>query len=353
MAKTKRKTRKAMYSKFPLMNEYWADKRAKMENIEVPAYVLASMSTALHTVGSFRGYEDIKHDKKWLRVHQTQEWHDLYQPENIADFKKFLDFHTKGIDNDWTTTPKVRVSVLRYNQPPMMNIPFDGYPVPGTIWQRFYLAADNRLKLSAENKESSLSYQSDVPAQQIDADREEITFSYTLPEKCTLIGPSKATVFIKCDDHDDMDVFVQIRKADKNGKVLRNVNIPLNELALKSDGEVENLNTLKYLGPTGVLRASHRVLDPVLSKPHWPAPDHTKEEKIPPGEIAKLEIGMWPAAMQWEAGENLILKISGHQMTLAEFPPLRGSFRSANKGKHTVLFGGQYDSRLEIPTVQI
>lgn len=55
----------SMLDKYPLMNEYWADKRAKMENIEVPAYVLASYSTGLHTVGSFRGFEEIKHDKKW------------------------------------------------------------------------------------------------------------------------------------------------------------------------------------------------------------------------------------------------------------------------------------------------
>ena len=54
-----------MLRKYPLMNEYWEDKRAKIENINVPAYVLASMSTALHTVGSLRGFEEIPHDNKW------------------------------------------------------------------------------------------------------------------------------------------------------------------------------------------------------------------------------------------------------------------------------------------------
>jgi predicted acyl esterase len=54
-----------MIAQYPFMNEYWEDKRARIEDIEVPAYVLASYSTGLHTLGSFRGFEDIKHKKKW------------------------------------------------------------------------------------------------------------------------------------------------------------------------------------------------------------------------------------------------------------------------------------------------
>lgn len=54
-----------MIEKYPLMNEYWDDKRAKSHLINVPAYVLASMSTGLHTVGSTRSFEDIPHNKKW------------------------------------------------------------------------------------------------------------------------------------------------------------------------------------------------------------------------------------------------------------------------------------------------
>lgn len=55
----------SMIKKYPLMNEYWADKRGKAHLINVPAYVLASMSTGLHTEGSTRCYEDIPHGKKW------------------------------------------------------------------------------------------------------------------------------------------------------------------------------------------------------------------------------------------------------------------------------------------------
>jgi uncharacterized protein len=168
-----------------------------------------------------------------------------------------------------------------------------------------------------------------------------------------LIGPSKAVLFMSCPDHDDMDIFVIIRKADKDGKVLRNVNIPLEELGFTSEDEVENVNTVKYIGPSGILRASHRAIDPNLSKPHWPAHDHTAEDKVPPGRVVRLEIGIWAAAIRFEAGEELVFRVAGHQMTLAEFVPLRGGFCTANKGTHTVHYGGSYESYLVVPLVQL
>lgn len=47
------------------MNEYWADKRADVKNINVPIYALASYSTGLHTFGSFRGYTEAQSKDKW------------------------------------------------------------------------------------------------------------------------------------------------------------------------------------------------------------------------------------------------------------------------------------------------
>ncbi|KAJ6002601.1 hypothetical protein N7451_005148 [Penicillium sp. IBT 35674x] len=344
----------AMIDRYPLMNEYWEDKRAKSHLIKAPAYVLASMSSALHTIGSLRSFEDIPHEQKWLRLHPTQEWHDLYQEDSIADMKKFLDFYTKDISNSWEKTPRARISVLRFNQPPFKNIPYSQWPIKEAEYQSLYLSANNLL---AESQSAAVpgtaSYQGDIVGQQTDEDAEEILFRHTFQETTRLIGASKATLWLSCQDHNDFDVFVQIRKADRSGKVLRNVNIPLQELGVQSEDEVQTVNTLKYLGPTGILRASHRAFDPILSKPHWPAHDHSKFDLVPPGEIVKLELGLWPAAIQFEPGEQLILKVAGHHMTLAEFEPLRGGFVTGNKGRQVLHFGGEYESKLEIPCVRV
>ncbi|KAL3488009.1 Alpha/Beta hydrolase protein [Aspergillus germanicus] len=343
----------AMIQKYPLMNEYWGDKRAKAHLIQVPAYILASMSTGLHTVGSIRCYEDIPHDKKWLRITATQEWHDLYQPETTADLKRFLDYHTMGIQNDWEATPRARISILRFNQSPLVNIPFSSWPPPNTTYETFYLTAGGRLtQANAEVVRASVSYKSDAPALQIGNDPEEAIFSFTFNRRKTIVGASKAVLYMSCPDHDDLDVFVQLRKVDCRGKVLQNINIPLLHLGLRSEEEVESINTLKYLGPTGVLRASHRALDARLSKAHWPAHDHSHISPVPPGSVVELEIGLWPAAIQFEPGETLMLKIAGHHMTLAEFVPLRGRFTTGNKGTHHVHFG-DFASHIVIPTVSL
>jgi uncharacterized protein len=161
---------------------------------------------------------------------------------------------------------------------------------------------------------------------QEDADPGELHFTYTFPSRSYLLGSSLATLFVSTAATDDLDVFVQLRKADQTGKILQSYNVPLADLARMgmSEHEIPVINPLIYLGPTGHLRASHRALDPLLSKPHWPIHAHTAEEKIPPGQVTKLDIGVWPGGMVFSPGEQLVVKVSGHWMTLAEYPHLRG-----------------------------
>jgi predicted acyl esterase len=199
----------------------------------------------------------------------------------------------------------------------------------------------------------SVSYQSDAAALQVDNDPEEVSFNFTFAERKTTIGASKAILYMSCPSHHDLDVFIQLRKVDRHQRILQNINIPLHHLGLDSEEEVESINTLKYLGPTGVLRASHRALDNARSKPHWPAHNHSQVLPALPGSIVRLEIGLWPAAIQFEAGEGFILKVAGHHMALAEFVPLRGQFETGNKGRHHVHYGGDFASHITIPTVPL
>jgi predicted acyl esterase len=370
----------AMLQKYPAMNEYWQDKRADISSIQCPAYVLASMSTGLHTVGSLRGFEDIRHDKKWLRLHSTQEWHDLYQKHSIADFKKFLDFYMKGQDNGWDQTPRARISVISYNkvgssstskphrsrsdvyQANVDNLPFTAWPVPEAKDISLRLSADGTLQSSSELVKGGQSfYASDAKAENFDADSEELSFTYTFSKQTRLIGSSKAVLYMSCPDHDDLDVFVILRKIDKDGRVLRNCNIPFAELkAVGGDGidnivdpyDLPTLNSLQYVGPSGILRASHREIDASISKHNFPHHKHTSEEKFFPGQVVKLEIGMWAAGIQFEAGEKLVLRVSGHDMRLPEFEALRGSFTTANKGRHVIHVGGEHDSHLVLPLLE-
>ncbi|KAG7425621.1 hypothetical protein Forpi1262_v013246 [Fusarium oxysporum f. sp. raphani] len=82
-------------------------------------------------------------------------------------------------------------------------------------------------------------------------------------------------------------------------------------------------------------------------------PRSHKGSKLPPGKIVRLDIPIWVAAIEFDAGEKLVVKISGHEMRLAEFEPLRGRFLTGNKERQVVHFGGEFDSHVEIPLVPI
>lgn len=53
-----------MLQRYPDWNDYWEDKRADFSKINVPAYILASYSTGIHTEGSLRCFEELK-TPKW------------------------------------------------------------------------------------------------------------------------------------------------------------------------------------------------------------------------------------------------------------------------------------------------
>lgn len=287
-----------------------------------------------------------------LSVHSTQEWYDLASEERIKDLAKFFDFYLKDIQNGWEATSPVRLSLLGYNLPhEVKSLPALPWTQLGCATLKLHLNADQSMHENPRSMEATtLSYQADVPTKQDDSDAGELLFKYTFPRKTLLAGPSKLVVHMSAELQDDLDVYVQLRKADTHGTILQNVNMPLADLGVASDSEVPRTNTLVYLGPTGQLRASMRAVDPALSTPYWQTLSHDRAQvqPVPRGEVVRLEVFIWPTGMVFEAGESLVLKIAGHDMALAEFEHLRGAFTVVNEGKHFVHFGEGRENYLEV-----
>ena len=235
-----------------------------------------------------------------------------------------------------------------------MNQVFPAWPIPSTELRVLHLNTSRHTSQLTPQKASgpSQTYIADVPAQQAGNDTEELQFEYTFDATSYVIGYPSATLYMSCDDHDDMDVYVQLRKLDRTGKLVEHLNIPPDDLGIPAE-EIPNINPLKYLGPQGILCASHRGLDSELSKPEHLVLSHKAINKVRAGDVVKMEIPIWPCGIGFEAGEMLVLKISGHDMRLAEFTALAGTFQSENKGVHRVYCGeeGHY-SQLMIPVVK-
>lgn len=245
--------------------------------------------------------------------------------------------------------------VIKHLQNNITNHVVKDWPISETQQLKLFLGDNGLLSTKNSRTSNTISYQSDVPSLQMDQDSEELEFRYIFENRSYLLGSSKAVLYLSCDDFDDMDICTQIRKTDKDGNCLWSYNVPLKDLARMgmAKDQIPVVNPMIYLGPTGNLRASHRALDKELSRPHWLVHDHRAEERITPGEVVKLEIGLWPAGIIFNKGESLVFKISGHWMTLAEYPHLRGEFKTINKGKHHVHFGGETDSHIILPFVNL
>ncbi|KAJ0308771.1 hypothetical protein COL516b_003320 [Colletotrichum fioriniae] len=309
------------------LRAYWDDKRARMDRIEVPAYILGSYSTMLHTIGSFRGFEEISHQNKCQ--------------ERTDDLQKFFDRYMKGIDNGWEKTSPVRLAVLGYNKPPAIDLPFNSLPwlspsATNTKLQRLYLGADKTLQQSNDNGATTLGYEG----------TETVVFTHTFSKSMKLLGPTKLVVHVSCPSATNFDVYAQLRKRDASGTDLEHVNIPFESLPVSDPKEVPNINPLKYLGPSGRLRASKRKVAPELSPNYWQTLAHDEDIEVKAGEIVQMEVWIWPTAIQFDAGEQLALKITGSDsLVLPEFEFL--AEQPADAAAQVVHFGAEYENYLE------
>ena len=81
-----------------------------------------------------------------------------------------------------------------------------------------------------------------------------------------------------------------------------------------------------------------------------PVQTHLAEEKLSPGQIVPVEIGLWPTSVLFHAGEKLLLYVQSFDDMGPEgygFPVECGN----NHGRHIIHTGGRYDSQLIIPVV--
>ena len=180
------------------------------------------------------------------------------------------------------------------------------------------------------------------------------TYDYTFPERTSIAGFSKLRIFVSCQEHNDLDIYVMLRKLSVDGEPMEQSNVPLHELPsdIKSVKDVKNVNPVKYLGPTGILRASHREIDQSKSTEYWPIHPHTSVDYVEPGKVVELNIGIWPMGVVYEKGEGLRLQISGKTMVLPEWdnPMVAHQEPLFNKGRHNIHLGGEYsDSYLLVP----
>ena len=336
----------------PFMCDYWEDKAARVENIEIPAYVVASYTNSVHTHGSFAGFRRMASKEKWLRVHNTSEWFDYYTPENVEDLRRFFDHYLKGIDNGWEQTPRVRLSVLNPGGTDIVGRTEEEFPLARTQYRKLYLsAADSTLCTTLPDQQAVSEYQSDSV-------RHEVTYRYRMEKPTELTGYMKLHLWVSAPDHDDMDLAVRVEKLSRDGRPLPD-------------------RTGNIIAATGLMRVSMRQLDEARSTEAEPYYTFTTEQKLKPGEIVPVEIEIWPMGLYFNEGEMLQLTVGAYQPANAAIPFGSASISVPREGytfmpgqpvdmitvggnatqcadpteRHRIYTGGQYDSYLYVPEI--
>lgn len=316
----------AMSKKEPYVTSpYWQDKIPKYENINIPVYTTCNWNH-FHLRGSWEGFNKVKTRKKWMRCHQKFEWPDTYSPEMLQDLKLFFDRYLKNIHNGWELTPKIRMEVMdAFEYPYQTNRPENEWPLARTNYKKLYLnASTGKLGDAPVKNESSVSY---------DGATGLTTFEYTFRKDTELTGYLKLRMWVEAKGHDDMDLFVTIKKLSTKGEWL----------------PVTIFGSERHPGAWGKLRVSRRHLDEKLSTEYQPVLTHDRDEKLKPGEIVPVDIEIWPLSRFWHKGQKLQLEIAGRYIRDEWFEPL--IWFPDNKGDHVIHTGGKYESYLLVPEI--
>ncbi|EGP86982.1 unnamed protein product [Zymoseptoria tritici ST99CH_3D7] len=342
-----------MYRRSPLANAYWNDKRPDMKKIICPTFISGSDFSSIHTMGAVRAWLEVQ-GKKWIRWSSHQEWYELYCDDHAdAELHQYFDRFLKDIQNDFEEKmPKVRWSALQFgDREAIDNIEYSDFPVPNTEYREYFLH-NKTLNLEPAGSSAVATYNSEDGKDVAD-------FTFSFQERTRLIGLPKAILYMSCEDHDDMNVFVQLRKRDKDGNLLYHLCFPFDATPVKSIAEIpekQRQSTNLHNGSVGVLRASHRASDPERSiHPQFPFHPHEIEEKIPPGEIVRLDIGIWCMGVDFDAGESISVQISGQFPAIAEYHAWSEPRpdHELNKGRHNIHMSPDHPSSIILPFVPL
>lgn len=316
----------AEIARHPLDDSYWQGKQTALEQIEAPALVCASWSDqGLHTRGSIEAFERIGSAEKWLYTHGRKKWETYYGADAVATQKRFLDHYLKGQDNDWRSTPRVRLEVREayYRQQVRHEA---SWPPPATRYVPLHLdAADGALRVTPAATEAHVAY---------DAKRGQALFSLRFSETVELTGETKLRIWVSTSDGDDLDLFTVLKKFDEHGR----------EVFFSGYNGYNKDAVAK-----GWLRVSHRALDPLRSRLSRPYHSHARLEKVSPGEIVPVEIEILSSSTRFEAASRLEVTILGRDA--AKYPAFRHR-HLVNRGRHMIHCGGRFDSHLLVPLLR-
>ncbi len=302
--------------------------RGQLDQVSLPFFSVGNW-TSFHFRGNVEGYERAASRDKLLRVHIGGRLTEFYSQEGKTEQLRFYDHWLKGIDTGMMKEPPVRLCVR--SSPSECRWRFeDEFPLKRTKYTKFYLTADpsgglapkstndTKLAVSPPAVERGLTYDAG-PLSASRGARNEPGASFVsdpLIEDTEITGHVNLVMWISSET-DDADVFADLRKVNP-------------------DGSIEEVSD-------GVLKVSHRKLDPKLSRPDRPFHTHDVEQKLKRGEVVPIEVEIRTTSMIFQQGSRIRVDLMPHDN--------EQYFAVYHLGSNTIYTGGSRASYILLPIV--
>jgi predicted acyl esterase len=270
----------------PLDDHYHKARSPIWSKVKTPFLSAANWGgQGLHPRGNFEGFVRAASKQKWLEAHGIEHWTHFYTDYGRNLQLRFFDYFLHGKKNGWDKQPQVQLQVRHVDR--FVERAENEWPLARTKWTRLYLHPTGALAASkAAAKKSVLRFE---------AMGDGITFlTAPLESQTEITGPSALKLYISSSTS-DADIFVVLRvfASDMEETVFQGAIDPHTPIG------------------QGWLRASHRQLDKKLTEPYRPYHTHSKKQPLKPGEIAALDVEIWPTSIVVPAGYRIGLTVRG------------------------------------------
>jgi len=276
----------------PLDDDYHRARSPVWPMINVPLLTAANWGgQGLHPRGNFEGYVRAGTPNKWLEAHGLEHWTEFYTDYGVKLQKAFFGYFLKGEKNGWDKQPPVKLLVRHLDK--FVERDEADWPIPRTVWTKYYLHADMSLSPTLPTQDQSLPFQ---------AMGDGLTFmSAPLTEDKEITGPSAVKVSVSSSTV-DADIFAVLRVFDPRG----------DEVVFQ--GAIDPHTPIGQ----GWLRASHRKLDKALSQPYRPYHMHDERQPLRPGVPVDLDIEILPTSIVVPKGYRVGLTLRGKDYEYAK-----------------------------------
>jgi uncharacterized protein len=270
----------------PLDDEYHRSRSPRWEEVTVPTLSAANWGgQGLHPRGNFEGFYRAAAQEKWLEAHGIEHWTHFYTDYGREIQLSFFDHHLKGEKNEWVDQPRVYLQI-RHPGEVFVGRGEEDWPIPRTRWTEMYLHPDLTLRMAPPQEEAAISFEAMGPG---------LSFrSAPLTEVREFTGPLASKLWISSSSV-DADLFLVFRVFDPEGA------------EVTFQGAIDPHTPVAQ----GWLRASHRKLDPELTRPFRPYHTHDEVQPLTPGEVYEVDVEIWPTSIVVPVGYTVALSVLG------------------------------------------